>query len=169
MLQEFSFIWLRETGGSLLWGCSYEQDPRYRFVTAGVPERTDQLPLDGVLETLRVGAQASRAIPVLARYRSFSIAQGCPSYTPDQRALVGPLPGLEGLYVLSGCNETGITHGPGYGRFLAEYIHDGQPTWLQADAFAPERFGTRYSNGREVANAVRSSGTVFDIRPREGA
>ena len=155
MLPEFGF-WLRESRGGLLWGCTYEQQPRYRFVGADVPERTDQLPLDGVLAELRVGSQVSKVIPLLGRYHSFAVAHGCPSYTPDGRALAGPLPGLDGLYVIAGCNEAGITHGPGYGRFIAEYIRDGRPAWLPADAFAPDRFGTRYRTDRDVTGAVRS-------------
>jgi glycine/D-amino acid oxidase-like deaminating enzyme len=154
MLPERSF-WLREAAGRLLWGCGYQTQPRYLFVDRDVPERTDQLPLDGVLEELGVGQQVSRVVPALGRYRSYSIAQGCPSYTPDGRALVGPVPGLDGLFVIAGCNEAGITHGPGFGRFLAEYICAGQPAWLPASAFAPDRFADRYGSGQEVAEATR--------------
>lgn len=153
MLPEFGF-WLRESRGGPLWGCRYEQQPRYRFVGADVPERTDRFPLDGVLAELRVASQVSEVIPMLGRYHSFSVAHCCPSYTPDGRALAGPLPGLEGLYVIAGCNEAGITHGPGYGRFIAEYTHDGGPAFLPADAFAPDRFGTRYRSDRDVTEAV---------------
>jgi glycine/D-amino acid oxidase-like deaminating enzyme len=155
MLPEFGF-WLRESRAALLWGCTYEQPPRYRFAEVDVPERTEEFPMDGVLAELRVGGQVSQVVPALGRYRSFSVAHGCPGYTPDGRALAGPLPGVEGLYVIAGCNEAGITHGPGYGRFIAEYVRDGKPAWLPADAFAPGRFGTRYHSGADVTAAVRT-------------
>ena len=37
MLQEFSFIWLREENGGLLWGSSYEEAPRLAFLDAVPP------------------------------------------------------------------------------------------------------------------------------------
>lgn len=160
MLPEFGF-WLRGSRGRLLWGCTYEQRPRYQFIAAEVPERTGQLPLDGVQQVLRVGAQASSVVPALGRYRGFCVAHGCPSYTADGRAFAGPLPGLDGLYVIAGCNEAGITHGPGYGRYIAEYILNGQPDWLPADAFAPDRFGSQFRDASHVATTVRSR---FDPR-----
>ena len=132
MLQEFSFIWLREENGGLLWGSTYEEAPRLAFLDEAPPERFDNLPLDGVLKVQRDGLEASRAIPVLARYRSMTVAQGAPCYTADLRGIVGPVPEIEGLYVLGGCNEAGITHGPGWGKLLAELIVDGSASLTDA-------------------------------------
>ena len=94
MLQEFDFIWLREDNGGLLWGSPYEEAPRLAFVEDDPPDRFDQLPLDGVEKVRRDGENASRAIPLLARYRSLTVAQGAPCYTPDLRGMVGPVPGI---------------------------------------------------------------------------
>ncbi len=141
MLQEFSFIWLREENGGLLWGSSYEEAPRLAFLDEAPPDRFDNLPLDGVFKVQRDGLEASTAIPVLARYRSMTVAQGAPCYTADLRGIVGPVPEIEGLYVLGGCNEAGITHGPGWGKLLAELIVDGSASLTDSDAFRLDRFG----------------------------
>lgn len=156
MLQEFAFIWLREERGGLLWGCSYEATPRYDLVDRELPDRFDQLALDGMFEAMRAGVAASVAIPVLARYRSVTVAQGAPCYTPDMRAILGPVPDIEGLYVIGGDNEAGITHGPGYGKLLAELIITGMTSLTDLAAFRPDRFGDSCSTDADVVKAMRS-------------
>jgi sarcosine oxidase, subunit beta len=162
MLQEFSFIWLREEHGGLMWGSTYDEAPRFAFVEDVPPNRFDQLPLDGVLKVQRDGLEASRAIPVLARYRSMTVAQGAPCYTPDLRGMVGPVPEIEGLFVAGGCNEAGITHGPGWGRALAELIVAGAASLTDIDVFRLDRFGDRYQSGPEVvAGMSEVMGSIF--------
>lgn len=162
MLQEFSFIWLREEQGGLLWGCSFEIAPRHAFVDREVPERLDQLPLDGVLYTQRAGVRASEVMPVLARYHSMTVAHGAPSYTPDLKGMVGAVPAIEGLYVVGGCNEAGISHGPGYGKAIAELIVDGTPKLVGLDAYRLDRFGDTFANDAAVVTAMDdTSGNIF--------
>lgn len=162
MLQEFSFIWLREENGGLLWGSSYEEAPRLAFLDESPPDRFDNLPLDGVFKVQRDGLEASTAIPVLARYRSMTVAQGAPCYTADLRGIVGPVPEIEGLYVLGGCNEAGITHGPGWGKLLAELIVDGSASLTDADVFRLDRFGEQRRTGAEVVAGMHEVvGSIF--------
>jgi sarcosine oxidase subunit beta len=162
MLQEFEFIWLREEQGGLLWGSSYETAPRNAFVEDDPPERFDYLPLDGVLKVQRDGREAARAIPVLGRYRSMTVAQGAPTYTPDLRALVGAVPGIEGLYVVGGCNEAGVTHGPGYGRLIADLVVGRGPSVTEIDVFRLDRFDGRYTTGAEVVAGMNQvMGSIF--------
>jgi len=162
MLQEFNFIWLREEYGGLLWGSSYEEAPRLAFVEEDPPNRFDQLPLDGVQKVQRDGEDASRAIPVLARYCRMTIAQGAPCYTPDLRGMVGPVPGIDGLYVVGGCNEAGITHGPGWGKLLAEVVVTGSSKLTDIDVFRLDRFGDRYATGTDVVAGMGDVlGSIF--------
>jgi sarcosine oxidase subunit beta len=154
MLPEFAFIWLREEGGALLWGCDYNCFPHTAFVDAPAPERFDQLPLDGVVYTQQIGVQAAGAMPVLHRYRSMRVAHGAPCFTPDRRGIVGGAGGIEGLYVMGGCNEGGISHGPGWGKLIAELAVAGVPTNPAADAFSPGRFGGAYTSGQDVLEAL---------------
>ena len=45
--------------------------------------------------------------------------------TPDGRPILGPLPGLDGFYVASGCCVGGLSLSPAAGRALADLIVDG--------------------------------------------
>lgn len=157
LLPEFSTMWLREERGGLLWGTSFPAAPRQALVDRDPPRRFDQLALDGVLEVQRNGLLASHTIPLLARYRSVTVAQGAPCYTPDLRGLVGPVEGIAGLYLIGGCNEAGITHGPGYGRLLAELIVNGSAASASLDSLRLDRFGDRYANGADVVNGMRDN------------
>ena len=69
MLPEFTGLWVREEEGGLLWGAGYGVEPRKIFVDRDPPERFDHLPLDGFIETERIGAEAAFAIPLLTRCR----------------------------------------------------------------------------------------------------
>lgn len=50
---------------------------------------------------------------------------GLPTMTPDGQPLLGPVPGLDGLYVASGCCVGGLSLSPAAGRALADLIVDG--------------------------------------------
>ena len=154
MMPEFAFIWLREEDGALLWGCDYNCFPHTTFVDRPVPDRFDQLPLDGVLYSQQIGTQAAGAIPILLRYRSLTIAHGAPTFTPDQRGIVGGLADIDGLYALGGCNEGGVSHGPGWGKLVAELIVAGTASSPVADPFSPHRFGESYRAGPDVLEAL---------------
>jgi sarcosine oxidase subunit beta len=82
------------------------------------------------------------------------VAHGAPCFTPDKRGLVGGVGGVDGLYVMGGCNEGGISHGPGWGRLIAELVVAGVPTNPVADAFAPGRFAGEFESGRDVLEAL---------------
>ncbi|HWP62105.1 MAG TPA: FAD-dependent oxidoreductase [Candidatus Binatia bacterium] len=57
----------------------------------------------------------------------------------DGRPLLGPVPGLEGLFVAAGHGPWGISTGPGSARLVADAIL-GRPSSIPA-ALAAERFG----------------------------
>ena len=161
LFPEFSHAWLREEEGRMLFGCAYGGAHREALLDADpLPERVEQMPMDGFFETLRVAEQLANVMPILSGLRSVTMAQGAPCYTPDLRALIGPLPETEGLYVLTGDNEAGITHGPGYGRAIAELITSGNP-FVDLEAFRAERFDGRFSSAREVAQAIAGSDDIY--------
>jgi glycine/D-amino acid oxidase-like deaminating enzyme len=82
--------------------------------------------------------------------------------TPDGQPLLGPVPGLHGLYVASGCCVGGLSLSPAAGRALADLIVDGRSegdlgplsverfrAWAQADEAAlrqacVERYARKY-------------------------
>ena len=50
---------------------------------------------------------------------------GLPTMTPDGHPLLGAVPGLDGMYVASGCCVGGLSLSPSAGRALADLILDG--------------------------------------------
>ena len=67
---------------------------------------------------------------------------GVPTYTPDGHFVVGPLPGIAGLFVATGCCAHGIAGSGGVGRALTEAVTGMAPT-LDPARMAPGRFGDR--------------------------
>lgn len=61
-------------------------------------------------------------------------------YVPDAMFIVGPVKALNGLFTVTGCCGGGVAAGGGMGRLAAELILKQTP-FVNADLFAPERFG----------------------------
>ena len=60
--------------------------------------------------------------------------------TPDSHPLIGPVPGLDGIWVVSGFSGHGFKMAPAVGRGVAAAIGNDQPGNFEADFFAPDRF-----------------------------
>jgi sarcosine oxidase subunit beta len=148
-----TMLWVRVHEGGLLWGGMYTGFPRDVLVDAPIPDRLDELPTDGVVENLRV-AKAATFMPLLSQPASIRVKHGAPCYTPDDLALIGPVPGIDGLYALGGDNELGFTHGPGFGKALADHIVRGHTDLVDLAAFRIDRFGDRYTNDTETLAGV---------------
>ena len=58
--------------------------------------------------------------------------------TLDHNALIGPWPGLDGLYLCNGFSGHGLMQGPAAGQHLAERITGRTPT-LDLSVLSPER------------------------------
>ncbi|MBS1883633.1 MAG: FAD-binding oxidoreductase [Actinobacteria bacterium] len=152
-----TFLWLRRHHGALLWGGTYGIPPRNAFVGNPPPPRLDEVPIDGVLECQRLAAKASRFMPVLNRYRSLTLKHGAPCFTADTRALIGPVPGIEGLFAMAGDNEAGVTHGPGFGKALAETIVHGSNELADIEAWRIDRFEQPLRDDAAVAEAMAAA------------
>lgn len=90
-----------------------------------------------VEETVR---KAVHRLPVLERARIAGGWAGLRPLTPDDHAIVGPAPGVEGLFLAVGFGGHGFQHSPATGRLVAEWIVDGRPS-LDLSLFDPGRFG----------------------------
>jgi len=66
-------------------------------------------------------------VPALAETGIQHFMNGPESFTADTRPLVGPAPGLPGLYVAAGMNSVGVMSSAGIGRLLADWMQDGYP------------------------------------------
>jgi 4-methylaminobutanoate oxidase (formaldehyde-forming) len=115
-------VYVRYADGGLMFG-GYEDapavvEPRPGFAIA-------DLPLDlGVLRAL-----TDEVVAHFPALQSAAIAihrGGLPTMTPDGQPILGPVPGLDGFYVASGCCVGGLSLSPAAGRALADLILDGK-------------------------------------------
>jgi glycine/D-amino acid oxidase-like deaminating enzyme len=124
-----------ERGGLMLGG--YEPDP---MQPEALPDDIAALPLD--IEVLwRLARSVSEQFPIF-QDPAIRVAEhrgGLPTLTMDDRYLVGPLPGVAGAWVMSGCCVGGLSASPARGAALAEWIVDGAPS-LDCSDISPARF-----------------------------
>src|ERR1044071_7249260 len=67
-------------------------------------------------------------IPALETAGFAKFVNGPESFTPDNNFIMGEAPGLRNLYVAAGFNSAGIASAGGAGKYLAEWMLEGQPT-----------------------------------------
>ena len=60
--------------------------------------------------------------------------------TPDHHAIVGPAPGVKGLFFANGFSGHGVMHSPATGRITAEWVLHGEPRLIDARPLQLERF-----------------------------
>jgi len=79
---------------------------------------------------------------------------GLPTLTMDDRYLVGPLPGVAGAWVMSGCCVGGLSVSPALGEAIGEWILDGAPA-LDLSEIAPARFAGHLPDEAELRERCR--------------
>jgi glycine/D-amino acid oxidase-like deaminating enzyme len=134
-------VYVRHERGGLMLG-GYEPDPMQVDVGAlAASFEMAELPLD--VEVLwRLARSVSEQFPIF-QDPSIRIAEhrgGLPTLTMDDRYLVGPLSGVPGAWVMSGCCVGGLSASPALGEAMAEWIVDGSPT-LDLSEISTARFG----------------------------
>ena len=73
-------------------------------------------------------ATAMRRFPVLRTAGVKMLLNGPESFTPDGQMLLGPIPGVDGLFCACGFNSNGIALAPAAGKYIAEWIVEGAPS-----------------------------------------
>ncbi|TMB80772.1 MAG: FAD-dependent oxidoreductase [Chloroflexi bacterium] len=127
-----------ESGGMVLGG--YEANPVARWID-GVPwdHAGASLPPDQVrFEPLLAGA--ARRFPFVHEAGIVKLVCHPDAMTPDAGPLVGPVPGVRGLYMAAGLSLNGFGGAGGIGRSLSELIIGGE-TELDLYPYRPWRFG----------------------------
>ncbi len=143
-----------EAGGMVLGG--YEADPVARWID-GVPwdHAGTSLPPDQArFEPLLAGA--ARRFPFLHEAGIVKLVCHPDAMTPDSGPLVGPVPGVRGLYMAAGLSLNGFGGAGGIGRSLAELITTGE-TELDLYPYRPWRFGPVHRDHRYAAELARES------------
>ncbi len=121
-------LWLRELRGAFSWGGGFA----YRLLSALEEDGLEfgyGRPVSSVMLDAQYAHQekVAEVFPALSGLATAETIQGVPVYTVDGGLYVGAVPGIEGLWALAGDNESGITHGPGMGKLVAQLIMDETP------------------------------------------
>jgi len=143
-----------EAGGVVLGG--YEADPVARWID-GVPwdhAGTSLPPDQGRFEPLLTGA--ARRFPFMGEAGIVKLVCHPDAMTPDSNPLVGPVPGVPGLYLAAGLSLNGFGGGGGIGRSLAELITTGESE-LDLHPYRPWRFGPVHRDHRYAADLGREA------------
>ena len=83
--------------------------------------------------------KAIHRLPVLERARIAGGWAGLSPLTPDDHAIIGWAPGVEGFFLAVGFCGHGFQHSPATGRLVAEWLLDGRPS-MDLSVFDPNRF-----------------------------
>jgi glycine cleavage system aminomethyltransferase T/glycine/D-amino acid oxidase-like deaminating enzyme len=83
-------------------------------------------------------------IPALENAKFAKFVNGPESFTPDNNFIMGEAPEIRNLFVVAGLNSVGIASAGGAGKYLAEWLLEGQPT-MDLWSVDIRRFG-RFAN-----------------------
>ncbi len=155
----------RQEHDGLIFG-PYEKTPE-AWAIDGVPQDfgADLLPpaLDRLSDIIDA---ATKRIPVLGKVGIRSNVNGPITFTPDANPLIGPAFKLPNAWLITG-SSMGVMEGGGAGKFLAEWIENGEPP-MDALAVDPRRFGDYVNREFRVSKAIESFAHQFGIHyPKE--
>ena len=95
---------------------------------------------------VEVMAEAQRRLaptfPILTDLEIAEYRRGITTFAPDGAYMIGPMPGIDRLYLATGCAALGIAGSPAVGRWLANWIIDGDPG-EDLMMFSHQRFGAQ--------------------------
>jgi len=143
-----------EAGGVVLGG--YELNPNARWID-GVPWEhagTSVTPDQRRFEPLLAGA--ARRFPFISEAGIVKLVCHPDAMTPDANPLLGPVPGVHGLFMAAGLSLNGFGGAGGIGKSLTELITTGE-TELDLCAYRPWRFGPVHRDHRYVAELAREA------------
>jgi 4-methylaminobutanoate oxidase (formaldehyde-forming) len=127
----------RPARGGLMYGI-FEPDP----LPFG-PEPGQTMSLDMVPVSRAVLAEAhdrmKRSMPAIANATAQEERAGLFTMTADGKFIAGPMPGIQGFWVVSGCNGSGFSMSTGLGATIAEWIVGGAPE-IDLSLLDPARF-----------------------------
>ena len=131
-------VYVRPARGGLMLG-GYETDPlAYDGAALSGNFQIEELELD--LSVLRrLADSVYEQFPVFRGAALQEHRGGLPTMTLDGEHIVGPAPGVQGLFLLGGCNVGGFSIAPALGEQVAEWIVNGRPS-EDLSRMSPGRF-----------------------------
>jgi sarcosine oxidase subunit beta len=113
-------------------------------ITAPDPDDNDEAAEPGFPG--EVQARMEVRLPAIAKARLARAEAGLYDMSPDTRAILDQVPGVDGLYLAAGFSGTGFKKAPAVGLGLSELILSGQATSVDLQPF---RFG-RFAEGASI-------------------
>jgi 4-methylaminobutanoate oxidase (formaldehyde-forming) len=146
-------IYGRPEGGSYLIG-GWETNPESCWID-GVPWKHESAEVPNDLD--RFAPMLEDAIgrfPFLAEAGMIRLVSHPDAFTPDAGPLLGPWPGVRGLWFAAASSMQGFGGGGGMGKSIAEWITAGETEW-DIFAYRPWRFGPNYLDPFYAADCAR--------------
>src|SRR6202171_6262625 len=143
-----------EAGGVVLGG--YELNPNARWID-GVPWEhagTSVPPDQRRFELLLAGA--ARRFPFIGEAGIVKLVCHPDAMTPDANPLLGPVPGVHGVFMAAGLSLNGFGGAGGIGKSLTELITAGESE-LDLYAYRPWRFGPVHADHRYVGAPAKET------------
>ena len=147
---QVAFVAEMTAGGTLLLGSSREFAGFDRTVSPAVAQA--------------IAARSIRYLPALAHHSVIRTYAGLRPWSPDHLPLVGPAPGVPGLYLATGHEGAGIGLAPVTGEVLTQWIIDrtsarGEAISELARTVVPDRFGdlSDRKDRADLATAIAGS------------
>jgi sarcosine oxidase subunit beta len=138
--------YLRPEEGGYLYGF-FEPDPTsYEELPAGFRTADIEEPVE-VMDEAR--ERLAPVFPVLKELEISAYRRGLTTFAPDGAYLIGPVPGIEGLFAATGCAALGIAGSAAVGRWLSDWIVQGEPR-ENLSSVSLDRFGERASDSEWV-------------------
>ena len=103
--------------------------------------------------TVETAEKATHRVPVFEETNISRGWAGLYEISPDNHAILGEVPEVEGLILANGFSGHGFQHGPAAGMVIAELILNGRAETIDIEPLAP----TRFTEGK----AIKESLTAF--------
>lgn len=146
-------IYGRPEGGSYLIG-GWEANPEACWID-GVPWQHESAEVPSDLDRFAPMLEdAMGRFPFLAEAGIIRLVAHPDAFTPDAGPLLGPWPGVRGLWFAAASSMQGFGGGGGMGKCIAEWITAGETEW-DIFAYRPWRFGPNYLDPSYAAECAR--------------
>ena len=132
LILDASGLWIRPEGDGFLAGISPPED-QDRDADGDFEPDLDMLENE-------VWPRLAHRIPAFEQLRRVRAWAGHYDYcTLDHNAVIGPAPGIRGLFIATGFSGHGVQHAPAAGRGIAELVVTGAYRTLDLSPFGYER------------------------------
>jgi glycine/D-amino acid oxidase-like deaminating enzyme len=145
-----SAVYARPCRGGLMLG-GFEANPMPVDVRKMPEFSMEQVPLDFSILEKQTESVQDNLLPL----RDMTVQEhrgGLFTMTSDGHFLAGPMPGVRGLWALTGCNGSGFSFSPALGQVMAEWIADGEPS-IDLSDFAPSRMANNRMSDEDLTAA----------------